>query len=75
MVIRNTIIGRIAWTIIAIWLGIDATVAAEATAQSDYSVDSIVEMPEEHLEEGNTDSIALVAEHVLETARHVSSQA
>lgn len=74
MVIRNTIIGRIAWTIIAIWLGIDATVAVGVAAQSDYSVDSIVEMPEEHLEEGNTDSIALVAEHVLETARHVSSQ-
>lgn len=72
MVTRNAILGRIAWTIIAIWLGIDATVAVETTAQSEFS---LVEMPDERPEQGNTDSAAPVANHVLEAARYVSSQA
>lgn len=70
MVIRNTIIGRIAWTIIAIWLSIDGTVAIEAAAQSEFN---IVEMPDEHPDEGNTDSAARVANQVLEAARYMSS--
>ena len=70
---RHAVMRRIIWSIITIWLGIDATVAVGAAAQSEYN--SIVEIPEKHLEEGNTDSTTRVAGHVLETARYVTSQA
>ena len=72
MVNQHAVMRRIIWSIITIWLGIDATVAVEAAAQSQHN---IVEKPDEHLEEGNTDSTPRVADYVLEVARYVSSQA
>ena len=72
MVNQHAVMRRIIWSIITIWLGIDATVAVEAAAQSQHN---ILEKPDEHLEEGNTDSTPRVAEHVLATTRYVSSQA
>ncbi|MDE0504623.1 MAG: hypothetical protein OXI86_11150 [Candidatus Poribacteria bacterium] len=68
---HDTLMKRIAWTAATIWLTIDATVAVEATRQSEHR---IVEIPEQTGGESNTVSTERMTEHILEIARNVAGQ-
>ena len=71
----QTLMRRIAWTIIAIWVSIDATSAVQVSAQARRIRRKRVVMPQQRQEKVNTDTTTDLKKNVLEIAQRVSGQA